>query len=116
MCSSGSGRDEQHTRPAGLLEARDILIRRGGFPVIDIPELAVERGKVVSLIGPNGSGKSTLMLALASLLKPYQGTIFFQGQPIDSRTSGPRTAENLPWCSRSRSCLTQRFLKMWLRA
>ena len=69
---------------AGLLEARAITIRRGGYPVIDIPALAVERGKVISLIGPNGSGKSTLLLALASLLKPYQGSIFFQGQPVDS--------------------------------
>jgi tungstate transport system ATP-binding protein len=72
---------------AVLLQARNILIRRGGVPVIDIPELAIEHGRVVSLIGPNGAGKSTLMLALASLLKPHQGTIYFHGQPVDSRNS-----------------------------
>ena len=72
---------------AVLLQARDILIRRGGVPVITIPELAIEHGRVVSLIGPNGAGKSTLLLALASLLKPHQGTIFFHGQPVDSRNS-----------------------------
>ena len=72
---------------AVLLQARDILIRRGGVPVIDISELAIERGRVVSLIGPNGAGKSTLMLALASLLKPHQGTIYFHGQPVDSGNS-----------------------------
>lgn len=72
---------------AVLLQARHILIRRGGVPIIDIPELAIERGKVISLIGPNGAGKSTLLLALASLLKPYQGTIYFHGQPVDARNS-----------------------------
>jgi tungstate transport system ATP-binding protein len=70
-----------------ILQARDIQIRRGGVPVITIPELAIERGRVFSLIGPNGAGKSTLMLALASLLKPYQGSIFFHGQPVDSKNS-----------------------------
>jgi tungstate transport system ATP-binding protein len=75
---------------AVLLRAQDILLRRGGVAVIDIPELAIERGRVVSLIGPNGAGKSTLMLALASLLKPHQGTIYFHGQPVDSGYS--RTA------------------------
>jgi tungstate transport system ATP-binding protein len=71
----------------GLLQARSVRILRGGVPVIDVPEFAIERGRVISLIGPNGSGKSTLMLALASLLKPYQGTIYFHGEPVDSRAS-----------------------------
>jgi tungstate transport system ATP-binding protein len=70
-----------------LLEARSIQVKRGGFPVIDIPTLLVAHGRVISLIGPNGSGKSTLMLALASLLKLHQGTIYFHGQPVDSRNS-----------------------------
>jgi len=65
---------------ASFLEVRDICVKRGGHPVIDIPSLSVEEHEVLTLIGPNGSGKSTLMLTLASLLKPYQGSSFIQGE------------------------------------
>ncbi|MHB8772444.1 MAG: ABC transporter ATP-binding protein [Syntrophales bacterium] len=65
-----------------LLRVEDLLVRRGGVPVLDIPALDVFSGQVLALIGPNGAGKSTLMLALAGLLKPARGTIFFRGEPI----------------------------------
>ena len=75
---------------ASFLEVRDICVNRGGHPVIDIPSLSVEEHEVLTLIGPNGSGKSTLMLTLASLLKPYQGSLLFRGKAINSASA--RTA------------------------
>ena len=72
--------------PAGdpnvLLQAEDLLVRRGGVTVLDIPTLDVFSGQVLALIGPNGAGKSTLLLTLAGLLKPAQGTLFFRGERI----------------------------------
>ena len=72
--------------PAGnahvLLQAEDLLVRRGGVTVLDIPALDVFSGQVLALIGPNGAGKSTLLLTLAGLLKPAQGTLFFRGERI----------------------------------
>ena len=47
-----------------LLEARDLGVKRGGHPVIDIPCLGVAEHEVLTLIGPNGSGKSRLMFTL----------------------------------------------------
>lgn len=38
---------------------------------------------VLHIQGPNGSGKSTLITTLAQLL-PYQGHLFWNGQPISS--------------------------------
>jgi tungstate transport system ATP-binding protein len=52
---------------------------------LDIPEFHVPRGRILALIGPNGAGKSTLLLMLAGLLKPQQGKMYFQGQPVESR-------------------------------
>jgi tungstate transport system ATP-binding protein len=67
--------------PAGdlniLLQARDLLVRRGGVTVLDIPALDVLSGQILALIGPNGAGKSTLLLTLAGLLKPSQGGFLF---------------------------------------
>ena len=67
-----------------FLLAKDIIVKRGGVIVLDIPSFAVEEGTVVSLIGPNGTGKSTLLLTLAGLLSIHQGHIFFKDQDIIS--------------------------------
>ncbi|MCX5826348.1 MAG: ATP-binding cassette domain-containing protein [Deltaproteobacteria bacterium] len=72
--------------PAGdlniLLKAEDLLVRRGGVTVLDVPALDVFSGQVLALIGPNGAGKSTLLLTLAGLLKPARGTLLFRGERI----------------------------------
>jgi len=72
--------------PAGdpnvLLQAEDVLVRRGGVTVLDIPVLSVVQGQVLVLIGPNGAGKSTLLLTLAGLLKPARGSLLFLGERI----------------------------------
>lgn len=70
------------TQPEILLKAEELLVRRGGVTVLDIPALEVFQGQVLSLIGPNGAGKSTLMLTLAGLLKPARGNLFFRGERI----------------------------------
>lgn len=43
----------------------------------------VERGEVVGFLGPNGAGKSTTMKMITGTLQPDQGTILFDGVPID---------------------------------
>ena len=70
------------TQPKVLLQIENLLVRRGGTTVLEIPNLMVFQGQVLSLIGPNGAGKSTLMLTLAGLLKPARGTLSFRGEPI----------------------------------
>jgi tungstate transport system ATP-binding protein len=67
------------------MKAENIVLRRGGVTVLDIPEMHVRPGRILSLIGPNGAGKSTLLLMLAGLLKPQQGKIYFQGKLVKTR-------------------------------
>ncbi|MHB9096947.1 MAG: ABC transporter ATP-binding protein [Syntrophales bacterium] len=71
-----------NNRPEILLKVEELLVRRGGVTVLDIPVLEVFQGQVLSLIGPNGAGKSTLMLTLAGLLKPARGSLLFRGERI----------------------------------
>ncbi|MBN2439181.1 MAG: ABC transporter ATP-binding protein [Deltaproteobacteria bacterium] len=70
------------TSPEILLKAEDLVVRRGGTTVLEIPALEVFEGQVLALIGPNGAGKSTLLLTLAGLLKPERGNLLFRGEKI----------------------------------
>jgi tungstate transport system ATP-binding protein len=65
-----------------LLDARNLVVTRGGAPVLDIPAFEVRRGEIVSLIGPNGAGKSTLLLALAQLVPLSAGEVRFEGRQL----------------------------------
>jgi tungstate transport system ATP-binding protein len=67
---------------SALIEVRDLLVKRGGRNVLEVPALDVRKSEVLALIGPNGSGKTTLLLALARLLKPERGEIVFDGRPL----------------------------------
>jgi tungstate transport system ATP-binding protein len=69
-------------RPEILLKAENLLVRRGGATVLEIPLLEVFGGQVLALIGPNGAGKSTLLLTLAGLLKPDRGILLFRGERV----------------------------------
>ena len=43
---------------------------------------SLSKGETVGLIGPNGAGKTTLLRILATLYKPYNGTITFDDRDI----------------------------------
>ncbi len=50
--------------------------------VLDIPELAINAGRVTALLGPNGAGKSTLLRLIAGLERPAAGAITIGGNPV----------------------------------
>ena len=65
---------------SSILEVKNLLVRRNTKLVLAVPNLFLTEGETLAVIGPNGAGKSTLLLAIAQLLKPTQGEIFFHGQ------------------------------------
>lgn len=56
-----------------MIEARDLLVRRGSTPVVQIDRLEIETG-LVALMGPNGAGKTSLLLGLDGRLDA-EGTL-----------------------------------------
>lgn len=65
-----------------ILEAENLIIRRGGVQVLDLPSFSVAAEEKVAVVGPNGAGKSSLLLGLACLLRRECGTISFRGEPV----------------------------------
>jgi branched-chain amino acid transport system ATP-binding protein len=55
----------------------------GNVQILNGVSLAVERGQIVALLGGNGTGKSTLLKAISGLLKPWHGSVTFDGERID---------------------------------
>jgi len=67
------------------VECRGITVRftteRGTVTALDDIDLAVPRGRFLSLLGPSGCGKSTLLRVVADLVAPNRGSLSVLGLP-----------------------------------
>lgn len=63
-----------------LLRVENVSAGYRGSAVVERVNLDIYPREFVALVGDNGAGKSTLALAIAGLLKPLQGKIYFQGR------------------------------------
>lgn len=66
-----------------MLEIQAVEGGYGSVQILNGVSLKVGRGQMVALLGGNGTGKSTLLKAISGLIKPWKGTIAFDGQRID---------------------------------
>jgi len=67
-----------------LLNIQDLHTRYGSFLALKNLSLTVQKGEIVTLLGANGAGKTTLLKTISGLLKPYAGSLMFEGRRIDS--------------------------------
>ena len=66
-----------------MLDIKDLVGGYGSVQILNGASLKVERGQIVALLGGNGTGKSTLLKATSGLIKPWSGSITFDGDRID---------------------------------
>lgn len=52
--------------------------------------LSIEAGETYGLLGPNGAGKTTSISIIAGLLDANQGSVTLAGEPITTRSTGPK--------------------------
>ena len=76
---------------ANLLEINNLGKRFGGFVALENISLSVAKGERLGLIGPNGSGKSTLVNCICGTLQNEQGSVRFDGGPVDGIAAYQRT-------------------------
>ena len=74
----------QATSSTPLLSATGLYKSFGGIKAVQNAEIHVDQGSIVGLIGPNGAGKTTLFNLLCNFITPDQGTVVFDGTPIQS--------------------------------
>ncbi|MFI3250543.1 MAG: ABC transporter ATP-binding protein [Eubacteriales bacterium] len=69
-----------------LIEVNALTKKYGRHTALDNVTFDLQSGRIIGLLGPNGSGKTTLIKLFAGLLKPTQGVITIDGQPIGPDT------------------------------
>jgi len=65
-----------------MLDLKDIRVRYGGIEALGGISMSIPKGKIVTLIGSNGAGKSTTLRTITKLVKPYSGTVIYNGDDI----------------------------------
>ena len=65
---------------------RDVHAGYGATPILFGVSLEVRPGEAVALLGKNGMGKSTLMKTAMGFLKPWRGTIEYDGDDLTRLT------------------------------
>lgn len=65
-----------------LLELQGVTSGYGEVQVLWDARLRLQEGMLTSLIGSNGVGKTTLLRAIVGLLRPWSGSITFDGRDV----------------------------------
>ncbi|MBP1754781.1 MAG: transporter related [Firmicutes bacterium] len=74
LCLSGKG----VTKVFGFGEKKTVAV--------DHVDFEFHEGELISIVGESGSGKTTISKMLLGLTSVTDGTIYFQGKPLDIRT------------------------------
>lgn len=69
-----------------MLSLRNVHAAYGSVLALRGISLEAPEGGIISVLGTNGAGKSSTLRAISGLLRPSEGTIEFDGKPIN-RTS-----------------------------
>ncbi|MGH9057239.1 MAG: ABC transporter ATP-binding protein [Acidimicrobiales bacterium] len=68
--------------PDTVISLQGVTKRFGSYTVLRDVTFDVPRGKITSVLGPSGTGKSVLLKNIIGLLRPEEGQIYIDGEPI----------------------------------
>lgn len=69
------------------LSTQDLSVGYHGKAIVKEVSFELPKGKIIALLGPNGCGKSTLLKAMARILKPMTGQVFWNDQDLHQMPS-----------------------------
>lgn len=65
-----------------ILEVKDVASGYGEVQILWGSSLSLNEGQLTCLVGGNGVGKTTLLRTLMGLIRPWQGTVWFEGADV----------------------------------
>ncbi len=67
-----------------ILELREVSSGYGEVQILWDASLKLEEGKLTALVGANGAGKTTLLRTVMGLMRPWGGSIWFEGNDVSN--------------------------------
>jgi len=67
---------------APILETKNLEVSYGPVNVTKGISIAIEEGKIVTILGANGSGKTTILRTISGLIAPDKGEVIYKGRAI----------------------------------
>jgi branched-chain amino acid transport system ATP-binding protein len=89
-----------------FLEIRNLSSGYGEVQILWDVSLELEAGKLTALVGSNGVGKSTLLRTVVGLLKPWQGSVAFEGRDLARVSPHAKAAQGLVLVPEGRQLFT----------
>jgi phospholipid/cholesterol/gamma-HCH transport system ATP-binding protein len=78
-----------------LVDVRDLHVRFGRNVVLRDINLTVPRGQTLAIIGESGCGKTVLLKTIIGLVRPWQGSVVFDGMDLQSLTDKELTQQRI---------------------
>ncbi len=89
-----------------LLEIQNLSSGYGEVQILWDLSLKLERGKLTALVGSNGVGKTTLLRTVMGLVKPWQGTVTFDGREVTRVAAHAKAAQGIVLVPEGRQLFT----------
>ncbi|PNR95721.1 ABC transporter ATP-binding protein [Petrotoga sp. 9PWA.NaAc.5.4] len=67
-----------------MISVKGLKFSYGNNFKLNIENLKIEKGDIISIIGPNGSGKSTLIKIFSGILRNYSGDVYIDNEDLKS--------------------------------
>ena len=96
---------------SALLEMSDVHCNIGKHEVLGGVSLDIQEGELVCLLGANGAGKSSLFKTISGIIRPWQGTITFEGEVISRKSADRIVRMGISLCPEGRKLFPRLSVK-----
>ncbi|PWJ38434.1 LPS export ABC transporter ATP-binding protein [Sediminitomix flava] len=90
-----------------ILKADNLVKKYGSRTVVNDMSVEVKQGEIVGLLGPNGAGKTTCFYMIVGLVKPNQGKIFLDEEPLTKLPMFRRAKKGIGYLAQEPSVFRQ---------
>lgn len=89
-----------------LLDVKDVTSGYGDVQILWGSSLSLEKGKLTCLVGGNGVGKTTLLRTVMGLIRPWSGTVMYDGRDVSKLPAYSRAEMGLVLVPEGRQLFT----------
>lgn len=86
-----------------MLRVENLWVHYGFVEALRGLSLAVAEGEIVALVGGNAAGKTSLLRAIAGLVRPTSGALYWDGQEITTLPTYERARRGIAFCPAEKS-------------